>query len=76
MRSEDVADQSSLPTKFRLSFSTGAMKHPPDGFIAVLRDRQLLGGFLSILSIGDRDGSIWPILIKIRQEIACLSAQG
>ena len=30
---EDMAHQSSLPNKFRLSFSTGALKHPPDGFI-------------------------------------------
>ena len=44
MRSEDMADQSPLPTKLRLSFST-ALKHPPDGFIPVLRDRQFLDGF-------------------------------
>ena len=42
---EDMADQSSLPNKFRLSFSTGALKHPTDGFIPVLRDRQFLDGF-------------------------------
>ena len=48
MPREDMADPSSHPTKFRISFSTGAMKHPPDGFIPVLRDRQFLGGFLSI----------------------------
>ena len=51
MRSEDMAHQSSLPNKFRLSFSTGVMKHPPDGFIPVLEDRQFLGGFLSISAI-------------------------
>ena len=51
MRWEDVADQSSLPNKFRLSFSTGALKHPPDGFIPVLRDGQFLDGFLSISAI-------------------------
>ena len=48
---EDMADQSSLPNKFRLSFSTGAMKHPPDGFIPVLRDRQVPDGFWSISAI-------------------------
>ena len=43
---EDMAHQSVLPKKFRLSFSTGAMKHPPDGFIPVLRDRQFSWRFV------------------------------
>ena len=48
VRWEDTADRNAFLPKFRLSFSTGALKHPPDGFIRVLRDRELLDGFLSI----------------------------
>ena len=58
---EDMADQSSLPNKFRLSFSTGAMKHPPDGFIPVLRDRQFLDGFLLAPNI------VWHLLAEVPQ---------
>ena len=42
---EDMANQSSHPTQFRLSFNTGVLKHPSDGFTPVLRDGQFLDGF-------------------------------
>ena len=42
---EDMADQNAFLPKFGLSFSTGALKHPPDGFTHVLRDGQFLDGF-------------------------------
>ena len=48
---EDMAHQNAFLPKFGLSFSTGALKHPTDGFIPVLRDRQFLDGFLSISAI-------------------------
>ena len=48
---EDLADRNAFLPKFRLSFSTGALKHSPDRFIPVLRDRQFLDAFSSIKAI-------------------------
>ena len=66
---EDMADQSSLPNKFRLSFSTGVVKHPPDGFIPVLRDRQFLDGFLSTSAISSH-----RVITSLRDCAECFSS--